>query len=144
MTDNAQALLREIGEEFAKSGFPPFQQWSFSPEGEDAALHCRELAAQGYLQRDPKGWRLSATGAAHVLAAHPITTGAQEALERIRAAYVESGYPSYQTWRRTPENKEERGYFVELWTRGILEPKDFSRTLWSLTGYGQQLIMQAT
>lgn len=144
MTDNAQALLREIGEEYAKDGFPPFPQWRFSPEGEETALHCRELAARGYLQRGPRGWRLSAAGAAHVLSEHPTTTGALEALERIRVAYVESGYPNHKTWFRTPADKDERAYFVELWTRGILHPRDLSHTRWSLTDAGQRAIMQAS
>ena len=142
MSENAQVILRELGEKFAEAGFPPYQGWSFSPEGEEAALGCRELAARGYLERDPRGWRLSATGAAHVLSEHPMTTGAQEALARIRTAYVEHGYPNHRTWYQLPANKEEKALFVELWTRGFLQPRDISHTRWGLTDAGQQAIMR--
>ena len=78
-----------------------------------------------------------------MLSEHPMTTGATEVLERVRAAYEKNGYPNHKTWYQSPANKEERAYFVELWTRGFLHPRDISHTRWSLTDDGQRAIMQS-
>lgn len=141
MTDNAQALLQEIGEAFVNDGYPHHRLWSFSPNDENGALGCRELAAHGYLERAPRGWRLSAAGAEHVLTKHPMTPGALETLERIRDAYVEAGYPNHRDWSRAP-TEEERPHFQELYCRGILQPTALGHKRWILTGPAQQALMK--
>ena len=142
MSDNAEAVLREIGEAFVNDGYPHHRLWSFTPSDETTALGCRELAARGYLERAPKGWRLSAAGADHVLAEHPMTSGALETLQRIRDAYVEAGYPNHRTWSRSPASAEEKPSFQELYCRGFIVPRGLGHKEWLLTDPGQQAIMK--
>lgn len=141
MSDNAEAVLREIGEAFVNDGYPHHRLWSFTPSDETTALGCRELAARGYLERAPKGWRLSAGGADHVLKQHPMTPRTLETFQRIRNDYVEAGYPSPQLVGFSPADAEEKPGFQELYCRGVLEPRNLGHTQWRLTAFGQQVIM---
>lgn len=138
ISPQADYLLTQLKNEYAKAGFPNHHAWAFSAGSDSDLPAFQELYSRGWIEPfTATFWRLTDAAVAEIVNEQPISDHAIQLLNTVRHEYFNAGQPHWRQWVFGAGDSNQTA-FDELTTRGILER--FSLGTWRLTPYGYQVI----